>query len=108
LNRRLAQISADFTRFELVGCARSFATHWRDFDERLPNAYISPAIVDQIDAATSSHPRGVTLRSVVIGSILVAGLCAIAPYNDYVVSRTYLVSWCWSTRHCTDSRRHQH
>jgi hypothetical protein len=34
--------------------------------------------------------RGITRRSVILGLALAAGLCAITPYNDYIVGNTYL------------------
>lgn len=42
---------------------------------------------------TTSPPpgRAVTPRSVLIGTTLVAGLCWIVPYNDYVVGNTFLI-----------------
>lgn len=45
--------------------------------------------------ATESSPppagRGVTLRAVGIGTLLVAGVSALVPYNDYVVGNTFLI-----------------
>ncbi len=34
--------------------------------------------------------RGITWRSVLLGLLLASGLCALTPYNDYVVGNTYL------------------
>lgn len=36
------------------------------------------------------YGRGITWRSVLVGLVLASVLCAITPYNDYVVSNTYL------------------
>src|SRR5438477_2038766 len=36
-------------------------------------------------------PRSITWRSVMMGSASVAFVCALAPYNDYVVANTWLV-----------------
>src|SRR5947208_10843027 len=39
----------------------------------------------------SIDPRWITWRSVLLGSAAVAFVCALAPYNDYVVANTWLV-----------------
>src|SRR5438067_3610635 len=36
------------------------------------------------------QPRGLTLRSIVIGLLCVALLCGIIPYNDYHLQNTFL------------------
>ena len=33
---------------------------------------------------------GITARSVIIGLLLACALCAITPYNDYVIVNTYI------------------
>jgi len=33
---------------------------------------------------------GITWRSVLLGFVLAGGLCALTPYNDYVVGNTYI------------------
>src|SRR4051794_12691396 len=50
-----------------------------------------PASVPAETVPLTVQDRGVTLRSVVIGSLIVAVTCALTPYNDYVVANTFLV-----------------
>lgn len=40
--------------------------------------------------ALQQSQRGITVRSVLIGLVLASGLCALTPYNDYVVGNTYI------------------
>lgn len=37
------------------------------------------------------RPGAITFRAVLIGSLCAAGLCALVPYNDFVVANTFLV-----------------
>ncbi|HEY7090664.1 MAG TPA: DUF6785 family protein [Tepidisphaeraceae bacterium] len=42
--------------------------------------------------AAGSEPRvGVSWRSILVGSLLVALVCGLTPYNDYVVNNTFMV-----------------
>lgn len=41
--------------------------------------------------AQAAAARGVTLRSVILGSLIAAFICWITPYNDYVVANTFFV-----------------
>jgi len=47
-------------------------------------------MVAQTRRAMSRTETGITWRSVAIGLVLSSGLCALTPYNDYVVQNTYL------------------
>jgi hypothetical protein len=44
------------------------------------------------EASRATRPPGpaITWRSVSLGLLLAAGLCAVTPYNDYVVGNTYI------------------
>jgi len=42
-------------------------------------------------AGRASDARGVTVRSVALGSVMVCLVCGLTPYNDYVVANTFMV-----------------
>jgi hypothetical protein len=47
--------------------------------------------IDAPSAPIQPARRGVTVRSVLLGSLIAALICWITPYNDYVVANTFLV-----------------
>src|SRR5436190_3677811 len=51
---------------------------------------VSDAELPGEDAAAPPPPRRVTARSVGIGLVCVAALCAAVPYNDYRLANTFL------------------
>src|SRR2546426_11768950 len=54
---------------------------------------VSDAVHERQNAlvALDASRRSITWRSVALGSAAVAVVCALAPYNDYVVANTWLV-----------------
>lgn len=50
-----------------------------------------PVEAETLPQSSEANSRAITWRSVGIGAVAVALLCAIAPYNDFVVANTFLV-----------------
>lgn len=42
-------------------------------------------------SSSASKRRAITWRSVLLGTMMVVGVCGLTPYNDYVVANTFLV-----------------
>lgn len=59
-------------------------------DESPPSVSPPSGRSGRADEAPPSR-SSITLRSVLIGSLCAAGLCALVPYNDFVVANTFLV-----------------
>mgnify|MGYP000141500594 FL=1 len=41
--------------------------------------------------AAEERPRWITWRSILLGTLAAAGVCAIVPFNDYAVANTYMI-----------------
>jgi len=53
---------------------------------------VSQALTDRVQPSLVPQPvRAVTWRSVLLGLVGVVSICALSPYNDWVVSNTFLI-----------------